>query len=215
MGHVRLELALVLSSPISPLSVSPFDFSLPILISPLPPSPVKPAEPLSPLPGTPLIDDEEVTGPKSKLKKTDNGEIGDEECNMFRDIGRLSNCLVRSETSGDITVEEGTVLVFNPCKTNFEGRDRLSLDSVQSESSKGGNFGENETFSEKDGENIPFSKTATKVNRKKDNKSHCENQMKTTNSEINDIPYTASHKKIPVSKKTLQQLVLHGLNLPY
>jgi hypothetical protein len=82
---------------------------------------------------------------------------------------------------------------------------------VQSESSKGGNFGENETFSEKDGENIPFSKTATKVNRKKDNKSHCENQMKTTNSEINDIPYTASHKKIPVSKKTLQQLVLHGL----
>jgi hypothetical protein len=70
---------------------------------------------------------------------------------------------------------------------------------------------ENETFSEKDGENIPFSKTATKVNRKKDNKSHCENQMKTTNSEINDIPYTASHKNIPVSKKTLQQLVLHGL----
>lgn len=94
---------------------------------------------------------------------------------------------------------------------SVEGRDRLSLDSVQNETSKGGNLKENKTFSEKDGENISFPQTAAKVNKKKENKSHCENLMKTTNNDINDIPHTASHKNIPVSKKTLQQLVLHGL----
>lgn len=94
---------------------------------------------------------------------------------------------------------------------SVEGRDRFSLDNVQNETCKGGNLGENETFSEKDGENISFSQTTAKVNKNKEYKSHCENQMKTTNSEINDIPHTASHKNIPVSKKTLQQLVLHGL----
>ncbi|XP_071165818.1 putative autophagy-related protein 11 [Mytilus edulis] len=44
--------------PLSPLTVSPFDFTIPMMISPLPPSPARQSEPVSPLPGSPWIEDD-------------------------------------------------------------------------------------------------------------------------------------------------------------
>ena len=156
---------------------------------------------------------EKVGEKQDCIKSPEN--VRDKTNTINRNDSNISDIIQEKDTINENDLMKQKYLSFvesrRSSQDSVEGRDRLSLDSVQSESSKGSNFGENETFSEKDGENIPFSQTATKVNRKKENKSHCENQMKTTNSEINDIPYTASHKNIPVSKKTLQQLVLHGL----
>ena len=56
-------------APLSPLSISPFDFSVPMLISPLPPSPAPTREPVSPLPGSPWVEDD-VTETKSGQKST-------------------------------------------------------------------------------------------------------------------------------------------------
>ena len=44
------------SSPLSPLIPSPFDFIIPMALSPLPPSPLRDHEPVSPLPRTPSLD---------------------------------------------------------------------------------------------------------------------------------------------------------------